>query len=122
MYPEPKVIRRRWWCVLGVTLAFMAKQPICGQVLEALPTADPVAAGFDATEQSQRVDSLPSKEKRFPKNKPAGKMPANFAPSWITGQRANISGVGFGRVVSIENLYARALTHSDQIRVFSDLP
>lgn len=50
------------------------------------------------------------------------KMPEDFAPWWIRGQRNTIGETGHAQRLTIDELYARALRHSSQIRVFSDLP
>lgn len=49
------------------------------------------------------------------------KIPADFSPWWIRGQKNSI-GNSVGKGVSIEDLYLRALRNSKQIRVFGDLP
>lgn len=52
----------------------------------------------------------------------AARVPADFAPWWIRGQRGSIGNGGQSRTFSVEELYQRALRHSKQIQVFSDLP
>ncbi|MCE9611646.1 MAG: TolC family protein [Chthoniobacter sp.] len=49
------------------------------------------------------------------------KIPADFSPWWIRGQKSSI-GSSIGKDITIENLYLRALRNSKQIRVFGDLP
>jgi outer membrane protein TolC len=49
------------------------------------------------------------------------KIPADFSPWWIRGQKNSI-GNSVGKGVTIEDLYLRALRNSKQIRVFGDLP
>jgi len=50
------------------------------------------------------------------------KVPEDFAPWWIRGQRNTIGESSQAQSISIDDLYVRALQHSSQIRVFSDLP
>jgi outer membrane protein TolC len=52
----------------------------------------------------------------------AEKIPADFAPWWIRGQRNTIGEASRAQSITIDDLYVRALRHSSQIRVFSDLP
>jgi outer membrane protein TolC len=49
------------------------------------------------------------------------KIPEDFAPWWIRGQRNSIGNVS-GKSISLEELYVLALRNSKQIRVFGDLP
>ncbi len=50
------------------------------------------------------------------------KIPEDFAPWWIRGQNNTIGDASRSQGVTIDDLLARALRHSSQIRVFSDLP
>lgn len=50
------------------------------------------------------------------------KIPEDFAPWWIRGQHNTIGESNRAQAVTIDELLARALRHSSQIRVFSDLP
>lgn len=52
----------------------------------------------------------------------AATIPEDFAPWWIRGQDNTIGATGSSQAVTIDDLYARALRFSSQIRVFSDLP
>ncbi len=52
----------------------------------------------------------------------ATNIPEDFAPWWIRGQRNTIGDTSQAQSVTIDDLYVRALQHSSQIRVFSDLP
>jgi outer membrane protein TolC len=52
----------------------------------------------------------------------ASQVPDDFAPWWIRGQHNTIGEGNRGQAVTIDDLYVRALRHSSQIRVFSDLP
>ncbi len=49
------------------------------------------------------------------------KIPTDFSPWWIRGQKNSI-GDSNGKGITIEDLYLRALRNSTQIRVFGDLP
>ena len=56
------------------------------------------------------------------KKEPEAKMPEDFSPWWIRGQSNTIGDAGRPQRLSVDELYARAIRHSSQIRVFSDLP
>ena len=49
------------------------------------------------------------------------KIPADFAPWWLRGQKNSI-GDSSGKGITVEDLYIRTLRNSKQIRVFGDLP
>src|SRR4051812_20789010 len=63
-----------------------------------------------------------SRSHPFSRLKYPARIPSDFAPWWIRGQRASIGTNGSARTFTAEELYRRALQHSKQIRVFSDLP
>lgn len=50
------------------------------------------------------------------------KIPEDFSPWWIRGQRNTIGESSRAQRLSVDELYARAMRHSTQIRVFGDLP
>ena len=50
------------------------------------------------------------------------KIPEDFAPWWIRGQHNTIGDAGHSQSITVDDLLVRALRHSSQIRVFSDLP
>ena len=50
------------------------------------------------------------------------KMPEDFSPWWIRGQANTIGETSQAQRFSVDELYVRAIRHSSQIRVFSDLP
>src|SRR4029077_17882038 len=52
----------------------------------------------------------------------SAKIPEDFNPWWIRGQRNTIGNASQAQGITIDDLYVRALPHSSQIRVFSDLP
>jgi outer membrane protein TolC len=87
-------------------------------------TADtsPASAGFDLSEYERQIGQIPAKPRTFATDSYPAKVPADFAPWWIRGQRAAIGNSGPRQQVTVENLYERALRNSKQIQVFSDLP
>jgi len=92
------------------------------QTIEPLPVADPAAAKFDEADYQRQVGAMSNRPRTFAGSQPPGKVPADFAPWWIRGQKGSIGDKGGARTLSVEELYQRALRHSKQIRVFSDLP
>lgn len=52
----------------------------------------------------------------------SGKIPEDFSPWWIRGQQNTIGDGNRAQGITVDDLYIRALRHSSQIRVFSDLP
>ena len=103
------------------TLFFSLTALTHARTREELPVADPAGAHFDVSTYEQQAGAISSRPRTF-KNQPAAQMPAGFAPWWIRGQRASIGGGEGTRVMSVEEFYQRALRHSKQVRVFSDLP
>ena len=85
-------------------------------------SAAPASAGFDLSDYERQIAAMPARPKTFSKDKTPAKIPPDFAPWWIRGQRTRIGESGSARILSVEELYQRALQHSKQIRVFSDLP
>lgn len=102
-------------------LLFAVLTSASGEVIEPLPTADPAAAKFDLSLYESQVGAIPSKPRAFAKDQAPAKVPTDFAPWWIRGQSQSIA-AGGSRRLTVEDLYQRALRHSKQIRVFSDLP
>jgi outer membrane protein TolC len=102
--------------ILGSTVSGWSQTP------EPLPTADPAAAKFDETPYQRQVGAMSTRPRSFAHDQPPAKVPTDFAPWWIRGQRASIGDNGGSRTFTVEELYQRALRHSKQIRVFSDLP
>ena len=49
-------------------------------------------------------------------------IPADFSPWWIRGQRNTLGDNSHAQGIGIDDLYVRAIQHSNQIKVFSDLP
>ena len=49
-------------------------------------------------------------------------IPENFSPWWIRGQRNTLGDNSRSQGISVDDLYVRAIQHSNQIKVFSDLP
>ena len=89
---------------------------------EPLPDNAAEGAGYDLTESQRQIAAMRARPKTFSKDKTPASIPPDFAPWWIRSQRASIGENGGGRTFSLEELYRRALQHSKQIRVFSDLP
>jgi outer membrane protein TolC len=89
---------------------------------EPLPDNAAAKAGYDLAEYERQIAAMRARPKSFSKDKTPAKIPTDFAPWWIRGQRASIGDNGGARTFSVEELYQRALQHSKQIRVFSDLP
>ncbi len=84
--------------------------------------ANPGAANFDEAEYQRQVGAMSARPRPFAGSQPPAKVPSDFSPWWIRGQRASIGDNGGARTFTVEELYQRALRHSKQIRVFSDLP
>ncbi len=118
------------------TLSFLRKTP--GHLLLGIlgifasgetPAREPVArestaasAAFDLSDYDRQVAATPARPRAFSSDKTPARVPADFAPWWIRGQRGSIGDNGGARTFTVEELYQRALRHSQQIRVFSDLP
>ncbi len=49
-------------------------------------------------------------------------IPGDFSPWWIRGQRNTLGDNSHSQGIGIDDLYVRAIRHSNQIKVFSDLP
>jgi len=90
-----------------------------------LPRVKPVAPVSDeefAREQAQaELGHLRGSSRTFGKKVP-GSVPPDFSPWWIKGQRNTLGDGDRSTGVSLEGLYVRAINHSTQIKVFSDLP
>lgn len=100
---------------------FLLAVTAAAQTIELPPVADPKQADFDISAYLRQVDAMPSRPQPFGKDQAPGKVPSDFAPWWIRGQGNSIAGNG-ARTLTVEDLYQRALRHSKQIKVFSDLP
>lgn len=107
--------------IIGCAL-MLSVSTVWSQTVEPRPVADPVAADFDIDPYTQQADAIPSRAKMFSKDKPPAKLPEDFSPWWISSQKDRLSDSGDKASFSVENLYERALRHSKQIQVFSDLP
>lgn len=87
------------------------------------PPMDPLAMeDFVLTEAEQQVKRIPARPRVFQAEAKPITVPADYAPWWIRGQRSALGSQGSKQSVSLESLFERALRHSSQIRVFSDLP
>jgi outer membrane protein TolC len=82
----------------------------------------PTAAEQEILEQYRREAAAAGSGNRTFARESEARMPEDFSPWWIRGQRNTISETGQAQRLSVDELYVRALRHSSQIRVFSDLP
>lgn len=57
----------------------------------------------------------------FAKKSPAT-IPGDFSPWWIRGQKNTLGDNSQSQGITVDDLYVRAIQHSNQIKVFSDLP
>jgi outer membrane protein TolC len=73
------------------------------------------------TEARGQASKVPARPATFKEESTPARIPAEFQPWWIKGQRVAIGEPGAKRL-SLEELYSRALRYSKQIRVFADLP
>ena len=80
-------------------------------------TQQRLAEGFQ-----QQIAELSQAEKTLPSAAKAPKMPADYQPWWTEPVCGRIFGDSRAAAYTLENLYVRALQHSAQIRVFSDVP
>ena len=67
------------------------------------------------------ADTSAANVRTFAKDSGA-RIPSDFSPWWIRGQRNTIGAADRAQGVTMDDLYVRALRHSNQIRVFADLP
>jgi len=70
----------------------------------------------------QQIAELSQAEKSLPATGAAPKMPADFTPWWTEPVCAKLFDGSRPAAYTLDNLYVRALEHSSQIRVFSDIP
>ena len=70
----------------------------------------------------QQIAELSQAEKHLPASGAAPKMPVDFEPWWNAPVCAKLFEGSRPAAYTLENLYVRALEHSSQIRVFSDIP
>ena len=102
--------------------AFAAEVP--GDEGKHLPRVKPIAPVADedvAREAAQgELNHLKGSSRTF--KKVPGELPTDFSPWWIRGQRNTLGEADSSQGVNLENLYVRAIKHSTQIKVFSDLP
>ena len=54
--------------------------------------------------------------------KTTASIPNDFSPWWIRGQRNTLGDNSRSQGITVDDLYVRAIQHSNQIKVFSDLP
>ena len=70
----------------------------------------------------QQIAELSQAEKRLPSTGEAPMMPTDYDPWWADGVCGKIFESSRPAAYPLEELYVRALKHSSQIRVFSDVP
>lgn len=110
-----------------LTLAVSSLWPILAYSAEPEPQL-PERWHANSAEQSllgtfdRDIAGIGHKPKRFASTPKPEKMPANYAPWWLKGERNSIGHQTTPQSISLEELYVRAIHHSAQIRVFSDLP
>lgn len=104
------------------TFASAAEVP--GDEGKHLPRVKPIAPIADETgieEAAQgEVSRLSGSGRTF--KKVPGSLPTDFSPWWIRGQRNTLGEGDSSQGVTLDGLYIRAINHSTQIKVFSDLP
>jgi len=69
-----------------------------------------------------RAGKISPQPRRFATTPGAERIPGNFSPWWLRGQANSIGRKTHRQNITLEDLYTRAIQHSSQIRVFSDLP
>ena len=90
--------------------------------LERVSPIEPTAEEQQILSDSQtEVSQIGHGTRTFGK-KSAATMPGDFAPWWIRGQHNTLGSGDRSQSVTLDDLYARALRNSHQIRVFADLP
>lgn len=89
-----------------------------------LPRVKPIPAiplEDEARQQAEgELGHLKGSSRTF--KKVPGSIPGDFSPWWIRGQRNTLGEGDRSEGVTLDSLYVRAIEHSTQIRVFSDLP
>lgn len=70
----------------------------------------------------QQIAELSQAEKHLPSTGAAPKMPADYSPWWADGVCGKLFESSRPAAYPLDELYVRALQHSSQIRVFSDVP
>jgi outer membrane protein TolC len=83
---------------------------------------EPTAAERDILDQYRREATASGGKNRTFANQSEARMPEDFSPWWIRGQRNTIGESSHAQRLSVDELYVRAIRNSSQIRVFSDLP
>ncbi len=90
-----------------------------------LPRVKPIPPVPEEDEARGVADSdlahLRGSGRTFAKKAP-GTVPSDFSPWWIKGQHNTLGDGDRSEGTSLEGLYVRAIHHSTQIKVFSDLP
>jgi outer membrane protein TolC len=109
---------------LSITpMAFSAEGPTDeGKHLPRVKPIPPVSEEDEArTAADSDLSHLRGSGRTFGKKAP-GTLPSDFSPWWIKGQNNTLGDGDRSEGMSLEGLYVRAIHHSTQIKVFSDLP
>ncbi len=106
-------------CHLAAILVFISLGRLLAQENVAL---EPTAVEQEILEGYRREAASAGRGNRSFANQTEAKMPEDFSPWWIRGQRNTIGDSSRAQRLSVDELYVRAIRNSSQIRVFSDLP
>ncbi len=80
-------------------------------------TQQRLASGFQ-----KQIATLSAAEKQLPAVGKAAKIPGSFTPWWRKGVSAKLFADSEPANQALDDLFARAMKHSAQIKVFSDIP
>ncbi len=94
-----------------------AMPPRMSEVQVMTPAEQSVLSEYD-----RQTAHLPAQSRPLSKTAVPAHIPEDFRPWWLRGQSAAIGDSGPRQRLSLDELYARALEHSQQIRVFAGLP
>ena len=94
-----------------------ATPPRMSEVQVMTPAEQSVLSEYD-----RQTAHLPAQTRPLSKTSVPAHIPEDFRPWWLRGQAAAIGDSGPRQRISLDELYARALEHSQQIRVFAGLP
>lgn len=100
---------------LGITCLTLAQEP---QPLPSEPSVKEHSLLDDYHGQISKISRAP---RTFAKKTDAA-IPSDFSPWWIRGQKNTLGDNSQSQGITVDDLYVRAIQHSNQIKVFSDLP
>jgi hypothetical protein len=106
----------RCWPAIAVFIS------IAGPLTARDAALEPTKSEREILGEYQRQVVQDGKNPRSFEKPTAAKIPEDFAPWWIRGQQNTIGAASRAQVITADDLYIRALRHSSQVRVFSDLP